>query len=43
VESLQFPRGLHTFTAPPPPPPPDILPKTNDPAPLKTNAPAGSH
>ena len=30
LESLQFPRGLHTFTAPPPPPP-----ETDGPAPRK--------
>jgi hypothetical protein len=32
LESLQFPRGLYTFTAPPPPPPPWVLPETNAPA-----------
>ena len=35
LESLQFPRGLHTFTAPPPPPPTDMLPQTNAAAPAK--------
>ena len=37
LESLQFPHGLHTFTAPAPPPPPplDMPPVTNAPAPPK--------
>ena len=35
LESLQFPHGLHTFTAPPPPPPPTEPPVTNTPAPAK--------
>ena len=31
LESLQFPRGLYTFTAPLPPPPPTEMPRTNAP------------
>jgi hypothetical protein len=42
LESLQFPRGLHTFTAPrpAPPPTPELPAQTNTSAPIETNGPA---